>query len=730
MFGNVHITDVRLSIAVWLLTVLLAVGLAATVWHYRATNPPMPGFVRRLLAAARGFAFVVAGLMLASPLLQWTRVREVRPEVLVLEDVSLSMRRVEAGRARWQRASEVVQELQEALGTGTEIRQFAFGITLRPLATGVRDSVEVSDQGTDLSAGLRAVADSLVSRRTVGIVVISDGAYNRGPDPALSATELGVPVWAVCVGDSTVPRDVAIAEVGVPGVAFVGKPTRVRVRLRCSGLLASERLKIVLKAPSRGTVSSAFVKLEPEQVEAQTSLNFVPKDTGFVKLIASVETLPGEVSARNNTAEVFLHVLPRVRTVLLIGSSPNADFGFLRRSLARDSSLVVIPVYEVRPGRLSRALSDSVLKMVQGAILVNFPAVWTPGSVANRVLSGLANSNAPVAVFAQKGFDWKRFRKAYGHATPKNVRRLGERSVDVVLAGEAALHPLLRVSDYRQTTEEAWANVAPVGTAWLVRGLPDSCNLLLSGRFGERTTAALGWTVESGLERVAIFTMSGFWRWRLAPIAYGRQPVVFQNFVKNLGDWLTAPRHVPGFEVRPERQLFDGGEPVVFRARLYDLGLLPVDDAVVTVRVLGQNGEAKQTLLLAGLGNGLYRGQVTALAAGTYAYEAVARAGDRTWGPVRGKFAVKAFAAELSDLRARPEVLRRVAGITSGVCVRSGDLRPLLSAMTASIRQFRDRGVHDEHPGSWSIKASPWLLGTLLGLLALEWTVRRRRGLL
>ncbi|NOZ57423.1 MAG: hypothetical protein GXO73_11630, partial [Calditrichaeota bacterium] len=161
-----------------------------------------------------------------------------------------------------------------------------------------------------------------------------------------------------------------------------------------------------------------------------------------------------------------------------------------------------------------------------------------------------------------------------------------------------------------------------------------------------------------------------------------------------------------------------------------DLGLRPVDNAVVAVKLMDQNGEAEQTVLLVNLGNGLYRGQVAALPSGAYKYEAVARVGDRTWGPVRGTFAVKAFAAELSDLRARPDVLRRLAQATGGTCVKSEDLRPLLTAVSDAAEHFAERDIRDERPGSWSVKATPWLLLVLVGILAAEWTVRRRRGLL
>ncbi|HFE52697.1 MAG TPA: VWA domain-containing protein, partial [Bacteroidetes bacterium] len=163
MSGNLHITGFHSGIALWLGLLLLALSLAATAWHYRATNPPVSRTVRRVLGLGRGLAFAAALLMLISPAVQWVSTRRATPELLVFQDASLSMRRVEAGQPRWRRASDVLKSVREELGSRVAVRSYLFGTTVRRSRGELRDSTDAADQGTDLAQPLHAAMDSLIS---------------------------------------------------------------------------------------------------------------------------------------------------------------------------------------------------------------------------------------------------------------------------------------------------------------------------------------------------------------------------------------------------------------------------------------------------------------------------------------------------------------------------------------------------------------------------------------
>ncbi|MDZ7849120.1 MAG: hypothetical protein U5L96_21695 [Owenweeksia sp.] len=52
------------------------------------------------------------------------------------------------------------------------------------------------------------------NQNLAGVVMLTDGIYNRGSDPAYAARSLPFPIYSVGFGDTTVPRDLFIDLLG------------------------------------------------------------------------------------------------------------------------------------------------------------------------------------------------------------------------------------------------------------------------------------------------------------------------------------------------------------------------------------------------------------------------------------------------------------------------------------------------------------------------------------
>ena len=91
-------------------------------------------------------------------------------------------------------------------------------------------------------------------------------------------------------------------------------------------------------------------------------------------------------------------------------------------------------------------------------------------------------------------------------------------------------------------------------------------------------------------------------------------------------------------------------------------------------------------------------------------------------GTASGEFTVEAMSLEDSETRQRPSVLRRLAEGSGGGYYSPATIQevpePAAFAWTkrVSSREFE----------LWN---SPWMLSAFVGLLSLEWTLRRRKGL-
>jgi hypothetical protein len=117
-----------------------------------------------------------------------------------------------------------------------------------------------------------------------------------------------------------------------------------------------------------------------------------------------------------------------------------------------------------------------------------------------------------------------------------------------------------------------------------------------------------------------------------------------------------------------------------------------------------------------------YRGEMPSLAPGRYVFAAQAVLAGEEVGTASGEFTVEAFSLEDSETRQRPSVLLRLAEGSGG-----GYFTPAtIQEVPESVAFEWTKRVSSKEFELWN---SPWLLSAFVGLLSLEWTLRRRKGL-
>jgi hypothetical protein len=129
-------------------------------------------------------------------------------------------------------------------------------------------------------------------------------------------------------------------------------------------------------------------------------------------------------------------------------------------------------------------------------------------------------------------------------------------------------------------------------------------------------------------------------------------------------------------------------------------------------------------------GNKEFAGEVRPSAIGDYRIKAVAYSGDKILGQSQTAFVVTAIDRELADPLPDLQLLRRMAVETQhlgGTYAPLADLGTLLRNIAATAHPTEIRRVHrwdlvHDHPWPWYV--------TFLGIVAVEWVVRRRKGLL
>ena len=201
----------------------------------------------------------------------------------------------------------------------------------------------------------------------------------------------------------------------------------------------------------------------------------------------------------------------------------------------------------------------------------------------------------------------------------------------------------------------------------------------------------------------------------------GRTGETPATFWKNAFQWLLTPETTRRVTILPDRPIWKNGEPVVLRASVYDPLMRPLRGGVVTVSVSDSIG--LKTVTLVESGEGRYIGQVRGLAPGEHRFEGRAEMDAAEIGRDAGSFTVSAVGLEFETLRMNEDLLRRIARVSGGAFCR-----PEAFPSWIAVLKLSPQAVSETH--RTQVWGNPYALALFVALLAAEWTLRRRRGML
>jgi hypothetical protein len=731
----------------WLVGVAVVLVVLAFRLYRRSGNPTETR-APHLLLGLRLVAIALVIAFLLEPVLSLFSERSVPARVALLLDGSLSMSipfpEDEARSTspddptRGSRLADVLtgpDPLLDDLQRHGRLEVYRFGGRVTPLSDkdGTLD-LEPRDDRTDLS---RALSEGVGARRreTGAVVLMSDGSHNVGIDPREEARRLGVPVFAVGVGDEGPMTDLSIFDVAASGVAYLDNDVPVAAKIRARGD-AAERVPVYL-SEGDAVLDSVTVDLSGGGVEMEVDLKYVPTRAGLHRYRVWTPAREGEVSANNNEHLFAVRVLKEKIKVLLVAGRPSLDLTFLKRALESDVSLSVESVVlslSRFPGKLGgggKKLPTEYAELARYDLLILVDGGG--GALASDWLDSAARfvterGGALLVMGPARAFDVAR--TELGDILPvvptHGIRsRTGQILPHLTLSGRS--HPVTRLENDVDVNTRLWEELPPLGEAPVFLERRPGARVLLQGAVDgvPRDELPLVATSTSGRGRVLTVAGSPYWRWDLYLWGTGRSGDHFRHFVSRAVRWLVARDELKQVMVRPVKSLFDGAESVVIEGQIFDDDFRPIPGADVRATVrgpLGTEEEKTREISLVDLGEGRYRGALPGVAPGDYEIEGTARLGASTLGSDESEMTVAPYRLEFEDPAPNFGLMRELARESGGRFLTLGDAKSLPDLL--KLEPVLERSVRE-----MSLFENPLLFLTLLALLGSEWALRRGRGL-
>ncbi|MEK7348234.1 MAG: hypothetical protein AABZ94_05130 [Candidatus Eisenbacteria bacterium] len=706
----------------WIALLLIGGAIAVAAWAYLTRYEALAPRERGILLAARLAA--LTGLLIAAfaPVLSVPIAGKARNRLLVLVDHSGSMtvRDASGGRTRREAADSAAAAIATSLGGRYDVRVAAFGAKLGPFARGgvAPPSARVDGGETALGDAIRAALERNDPDSVAALLVLSDGAVNRGEDPD-RALGGAVPAYALWTGASEDPASVSLAGVEAPPEAVAGRPAPVSVRIRQGNRPATEgTVRLLEDGVERARARFA---LGAPGATATLSLPYTPASPGAHFLQVMIDSVVGDPLRENKTRLIAVHARASTRQLAILASRWDWDLRSLARGATEDTSWSV--------ARFGPAAGRDVAPIVGGGSPMAFEQVLERASaVAIRYDARALNPERAAALLRHVergggallwiepggappsegpltralGIVWRNWADAPGVSAAVELAPAGRTSEVALLGGDAA------------SATAAWSALPPVAP---IIGIGHGSLLtpILLGRIGEESVPLL-LTGRIGAGRVAVLNAAGVYRWGLTAGGLSAGGVE-GAFFGGLCRWLeSAGNDRPVRIEAPDVSAEGAGVPI----RLVTSEGTP--GATANVSIVSETGGAAVAARLEPSGEGTFTGSLP-LAPGVHRVRATLERGGRVVGRDSVRVAVGAGGLEYEALAAEPATMERLAAGSGGMAASLERPEPVVERLkrpdSARARLAEIDLFHN-----------PFLFAFLILALTVEWALRKRFHLL
>jgi uncharacterized membrane protein len=710
-------SDIDLTLANgWVLSLLVPICIYLAFQVYRTRHLAW-------LLGVRIAALLLVIVLLMAPILAVRFQTTRKPLVAVLVDRSESMKIADGNVVR----RDVVKALLaldafDALIKTARLQNYQFAESLK--AVDDIDALVWDGQATNLAGAFDALHEETVGQGLGAVVVLTDGGQNQGRRPERAAVDLGVPVFAVGIGDPVPPKDVAVVSGVMDRLGYVGRKLSLAVRFQASGYDGIQE-RVVVRDGNREVASQVVQLRDGEQA---FTFDIQPARAGRHAYQVHIAPQAGERTVENNTVVVATEVLEsRVRLLILAGS-PSADLAYLRRLWSADENLELDVVLNHGQNGWDNQVQSALRQVSKYDVVVLIDVAHTTlaGDGEERLVSFVKAGGGLLTIGGASAFGSTYAISPLAHILPwqmlRNELTYQEALCPIFLPQAVRRHPILRVSDDPLADETAWRALPPLlAYNRVLEAVPSATVLAVHETErvnGNPMPVMAVMPVERGKSMAIGFRT--FWRHGLLMWGIGKNDVVSQTFWKNVVRWLVTPEDVARIKAVADKPTYRSGEPVAVYAQVFD-GLL---EPLVGARVVAVASDSlgMREVVLRDEGNGRYVGTLGGFAQGDYTFEVKATYDGTDVGQTRNAFTVDRYSLEYETVRMNAELLVAVANNSGGKFLKPEELGDVVRGL-----DFAPEPIEVAYQGR--LWGQQWPLFLLVGLLAVEWAVRRRRGM-
>ena len=671
----------KYSVIWFIIAFVLSCSLGYYQYYYRVKKPTKVNF---LLVIIRSLVFFLLMLVLLNPSITKESIINQKAKLSVLVDNSSSI-------TFFKKDSLVHAILQnfkthKKLNKRFDINYYSFGNLFQQ-----SDSFSFDENQTDISMPLERIS-KIQKNASNAIVLLSDGNQTIGND--YQYTSLKDPVFPIVIGDTTEYQDVKIAQINVNRYSFINNQFPVESILQYEG---TQTIKLRYSLENNGKIIFSkrinFSEKNNSHI-LKTFIKATKEGTNF--FTSKVEYLENEKNIVNNSKNFSVEVIDKQSEVLLISSFYHPDLGALKKAIESDKQRkVTIKIVDNKNIQLNK---------------YQLVVLYQPNNKFNIIIDQLNSSKSSFMLITGSKTDWLFLNNKSLGINKKNINQLENYSARFY-------NGFLNFSQKNIGFENFPPMIDYYGETTV--SIPHQTLLYQSINGFSSQNPLLATANHNNQKKVFLFG-EGIWKWRSSSFLKNNSFQYFDEFIGNLVQYASNKkiRNRLDLDITP---YYNANSSIQIGAFYVDENYQFDDRATLLFTIKNKDSKNKKIFPFS-LSGTSYQLELTSLEAGEYEYTIEVDGQNIS---KKGTFKVKEFLVEEQFTNANSSKLELLAQKTTGKLYFEDKHRLVINDL---VTDNRFSTIQKSKKSIDKLVNWQWIMLLIIGLLSLEWFIRKYIG--
>ena len=671
----------KYSVIWFIIAFVLSCSLGYYQYYYRVKKPTKVNF---LLVIIRSLVFFLLMLVLLNPSITKESIINQKAKLSVLVDNSSSI-------TFFKKDSLVHAILQnfkthKKLNKRFDINYYSFGNLFQQ-----SDSFSFDENQTDISMPLERIS-KIQKNASNAIVLLSDGNQTIGND--YEYTSIKDPVFPIVIGDTTEYQDVKIAQINVNRYSFINNQFPIESILQYEG---TQTIKLRYSLENNGKIIFSerinFSEKNNSHI-LKTFIKATKEGTNF--FTSKIEYLENEKNIVNNSKNFSVEVIDKQSEVLIISSFYHPDLGALKKAIESDKQRkVTIKIVDNKNIQLNK---------------YQLVVLYQPNNKFNIIIDQLNSSKSSFMLITGSKTDWLFLNNKSLGINKKNINQLENYTARFY-------NGFLNFSQKNIGFENFPPMIDYYGETTV--SIPHQ-TLLYQNINGFSSQNPLLATANHNNQKKVFLFGEGIWKWRSSSFLKNNSFQYFDEFIGNLVQYASNKKIRNRLDL-DITSFYNANSSIQIGAFYVDENYQFDDRATLLFTIKNKDSKNKKIFPFS-LSGTSYQLELTSLEAGEYEYTIEVDGQNIS---KKGTFKVKEFLVEEQFTNANSYKLELLAQKTNGKLYFEDKHRLVIDDL---VTDNRFSTIQKSKKTIDKLVNWQWIMLLIIGLLSLEWFIRKYIG--